>query len=199
MKSISSLVDAVLKRHSFDFSNIRDDITSNLEFRLFFNIDFSKTFKEAKKEFQRSYFNDVLTLSLGNITLAAKKSNLNRRHLHRIINDLELDPEVHKREMIKPIQYMKNNVYQILEDTVSKLPEKNMREACSQLEEISAVIAKNLQNYSYDEALELFEREFILYKLKEFNFDLKKTAKSMDMSERNLYRKLSKLNIQNTE
>ena len=198
MKNISSLVEGALKKHSkVDLPELKESITSNLEFRLFFDIDFSKPFKDAKVIFLKKYFHDLLTLSLGNISLAAKKAHLHRRHLHRLINELDIKPDEHRKEMIKPSLYMKENVYNILEESFDKIQQsKKIKDVYSNLDDISQILAQNIDNASYDDAMDFFEKEFITHALKENEFNIAKTAKALSMNERTLYRKINKLNIE---
>ena len=194
--NISNVVEAVLKKHTKNVPKVKEDISSNLEFRLLVTVDLSKPFKQAKKDFLKNYLNDILTLSLGNISLAAKRAQLHRRHLHRIINDLDIDPNVHKKELLKPQEYLRENVHNIIEDTLSHFDEDDrIRQIYSNLEDISVIISKNMCPVSYDEALELFEKEYIEKALKDNNYNISKTADAIDMNERTLYRKLSRLNI----
>ncbi|MFH2021213.1 MAG: helix-turn-helix domain-containing protein [archaeon] len=196
MPTISSIVDLVLKKYSSEIPKLKESLSSNLEFRLFFNIDLSKPFKEAKKEFLKNYINDILTLSLGNISLAAKKANIHRRHFHRIIIELEVDPEFHKREMLKPDEYMKTYVQNILEETLASFREESKNsKVYSNLDDISVVIAQNIDSLSYDDALEIFEKEYIQRALKDNGYDIHRTAQAIGMNERTLYRKINKLRI----
>jgi DNA-binding NtrC family response regulator len=160
-------------------------------------IDPSKPFKEARKIFLKKYLNDLLILSLGNVSLAAKKANINRRHMHRIINELEIDPESHRREMIKPAQYLKENVKDILEETLSTFSKnESIKAVYSNIADISNVIAQDMNTtMEFDEALELFEKDFFTKALKYNKYDISKTAEAIDVSERTLYRKISKLNL----
>jgi len=198
MKNISSIVDGALKKHLKEYlPELNYTLSNNLEFRLFPSSSL-RTFKEAKRFFLKNYLNDLLVLSLGNITLAVKKANLHRRHLHRIINELEIDPNSHRKELIKPTEYLKENFHDILEETLSNFTSEphKIKTVYSNLEDISEVLAKNMDKaFSYEEALELFEKEFLGKALKENNYDVSKTAEVLDMSERTLYRKMSKLNI----
>ena len=199
MKNISSVVDTVLTKFTGDDTpKLKEEISTNLEFRLVFTVDLSKPFKEAKKEFLVNYLNDLLTLSLGNISLAAKKAQLHRRHLHRMINELDIDPNEHRKEMLKPREYMKVNVHNILDETLanSSLSEHKLSQIYSNLEDISQVLAQNIDNaFSYNEALDLFEKEYIEKALRDNQYDIQKTADFLDISERTLYRKINKLNI----
>lgn len=192
-----SLIEKVIKKYTReDLPELKENISISLESRLLFTIDLTKPFKVAKKEFLRNYLNDLLTLSLGNISLAAKKANLHRRHLHRIINELEIDPNLHKKELLKPSQYLKESVHTIIEVSLSNFIEsENIKAVYLNLDDISEVIAANMDEVSYNQALQLFEKEYIEKVLKENNDNISKTAGIMDISERTLYRKINKLHI----
>jgi DNA-binding NtrC family response regulator len=164
-----------------------EELPNNLEFLLMFPIDLSKSFKEAKKLFLKNYVNDLLTMNHGNISQAAKKACINRRHLHRIITENEI---VRRKDMIKPSEYRKENIQTILEETLSG--SQNMKT----VEDISELIAKTTEkSVAYDEAIELFEKEYIEHALKSNDYDISRTADAIDVSERTLYRKINKLSI----
>ena len=196
MNNISSIVYEALDKHAILEEKELKSLTNNLEFRLLFSIDFNKSFKEAKKDFIKNYLNDLLTLSLGNVTLAAKKANLHRRHFHRMLHEHELNPKIHRKELIKPSQYMKENLQNILEDSLINInEEEKLQTVYSSLNDISQIITEIMRNIPYEKALEIFEKEFIEKTLKKYQYDLKKTAESLEVSERTLYRKLNKLGI----
>jgi DNA-binding NtrC family response regulator len=196
MQTISSIVEKVLKKYSHEIPMLKDSLSTNLEFRLLFSIDLSKPFKEARKEFIKNYLNDVLTLSLGNISTAAKKAQLHRRHIHRMINELDVDPESHRRQMLKPEEYMKTYVYNVLEETLSGLdPGDKLSKVYSQMEDISSLIARDMGSISFDDALQLFEKEYIERALKANGLSIPRTAHIIRMSERTLYRKVSRLGL----
>jgi DNA-binding NtrC family response regulator len=196
--NISSVVEKALRKHiSEDIPDLKYNLSNNLEFRLFFPANYSKSFKEAKKIFLKNYLNDLLILSLGNVSLAAKKAHIHRRQFHRILNELEINPGLHRKELIKPVEYMRENIHTILEETLAGLnKDEKIKTIYSNLPDISEVISKNMEeNFSYEEAIDLFEKEFISNALKENKYDISKTAENMDISERTLYRKISKFNI----
>ena len=153
------------------------------------------TFKEARKEFLKNYFNDLLVLSLGNISLAAKKAQLHRRHIHRIITELDIDTESHRRELVKPAEYMKENIHQILEGTLSGFDESKIKRIYSNLDDISQIIAEHIGHHSYEDAVEVFEKEYLEKALKNNEYNVQRTAAAIDVGKRTLYRKMSKLNI----
>jgi len=198
MNTITSVIETVLKKYTGEeLPELTESISSTLDNRLLITVDFSKPFKEAKKEFIRNYVNDLLVLSLGNIIIAAKKANLHRRHIHRIINELDIDAEMHRKELIKPIEYMKVNIHHILECTISRSELDAEKETIilSNMKDITELIAESMSSYTYEEALQLFEKEYIEKALKTYQYNIPKTANALDISERTLYRKINKLGI----
>ncbi len=196
MKNLSSIFYNELDKYTALEEKELKNLSGNLEFKLLFNIDLNKPFKEAKKDFVRSYLNDLIVLSLGNVSRAAQKAGIHRRHLHRMINEFEIDLTSHRKELIKPAKYMKDYVQDVLEETLTNFEEKEkIEDVYSSLNDISSVVAENIKHIPYEEALFIFEREFIQNALKANLYDLKKTAKTLEISSRTLYRKLNKLGL----
>lgn len=156
-------------------------MNDDLEIRLFFTFDFSKPFKEAKKNFLKRYVRDILAISLGNVSMAAKKANLDRRHFYRIITGCEINPQEQRKELLKPNEYMKETISEIFSN--------------DSIDDISKVIVESLNNITYDDALVLFEKMYIEESLKNNNYNLHETASKMDVSERTLQRKIGKYSI----
>jgi len=50
-------------------------------------------FRDAREQFERDYFERLLAASGGNVTDAAHRSGISRRHFYEKINDLGLDPQ----------------------------------------------------------------------------------------------------------
>lgn len=194
MKTISSLVEDVLKKYSdTSLEVLTRNLSSTLEFRLLFNIDFGQPFRIAKKEFIKNYFIDLLTLNLGNVSRVAEAANLNRRHVHRLLNELDINPGIQRKEMLKPYYYLKENIQQIFENVPDQF--KNASDQ-KKIEDVSEIFANNTEDtLSYEEAMQIFEKEYIQKALEEHDFDILETADSIKLSERTLYRKINKLSI----
>jgi len=156
-------------------------MSDNLELRLFFNLDLTKPFREAKKDFLRKYLKDLIAVSLGNVSMAARRANLDRKHFYRIINDFELDLEEPRKEMLKPLEYMKESMHEHL--------------PLEDLEGISKLVVESIEARSYSDVLELFERRYIAESLRSNGFDVQKTAHATELSERTLMRKIDKYSI----
>jgi transcriptional regulator with PAS, ATPase and Fis domain len=113
------------------------------------------------------------------------------------MSELDMNAEMHKKELLKPSQYLKENIQNILEETLSSFRrDEKAKDVYSNLEEISDLVAKDMEiNLSFDRAVMLFDREFLGKVLKENNYNISKSAETLDISERTLYRKISKLNL----
>ncbi|MBN1503388.1 hypothetical protein JW930_07650 [Candidatus Woesearchaeota archaeon] len=200
MKTISALVDEALLKHTKDSPQLKTKICNDLEFKLLFQINFSKPFKQAKKEFVKNYVNNILIFSFGNVSKAAELANINRRHLHRLINQLNVDIDCHRKQMINPVMYMKSNMQNVIEESIEDcknfIDKDNLESLYSELDDITTVLADNLDYPStFEESMDLFERGYIQKVLEEHNFEIGKAAEKLGMSERTLYRKINKLNI----
>lgn len=200
MKKAPSLLEKVLRVTNQDVeskdSNLKVQI--GLELKLLSSIDFSKPYKEAKREFVRQYLNDMLVLSFGNISKTAELANINRRHMHRLVNELHLNPDNSRKENMNPIVYLKEYISQISDDTDNEMTDLISEKLDLQShinEDITSIFLQNSGLSTYEEALYIFEREYINKLLEENDFDIQKTASVLGISERTLYRKINKLNI----
>jgi DNA-binding NtrC family response regulator len=150
-----------------------------LELRLFFTIE-PMPLKDAKRQFQKRFIKDLLIMSLGNVSLAAKRASIDRKHLYRLMNDLDLDPEAPRKDLVKPYEYVKEGIQNLVEEDVDG---------------ISAIICQHLSNISYDDAFRIFEKELIIKVLKEREYDLPKSASFLRISQKTLQRKIQKYSI----
>ncbi len=149
--------------------------------------DLKKPYKEAKKEFLKDYFSDLLLLNLGNVSRVASTAQINRRHVYRLLDELELDAE-EWRKMIKPSYYYRET----LQQTIDEMPE--LVELSEEIEDISEELSI-AERLPFHDALGEFERQYIVDALKKTNFDIDGASRILDMSQRTLYRKISKLGI----
>jgi DNA-binding NtrC family response regulator len=59
-------------------------------------------FRDAREQFEREYFERLLTASGGNVTEAARRSGISRRHFYEKIGDLGIDPQQFGRSPSSP-------------------------------------------------------------------------------------------------
>ncbi|MBU0758434.1 MAG: hypothetical protein KKF44_10275, partial [Nanoarchaeota archaeon] len=201
MKTISSIVEDFLSNNSDEsIEKLNKNISSNLEFRLIFNIDFAKDFKSAKREFLKNYFVDLVVMNLGNITKVAESAKIARRHAHRKINELDIDVTDKRKQLLKPEYYIKMNVREVIDTAIEDLKDRAdpgyITYLNHNIDELSRLIKENHADpLSYEEAVDIFEREYLKRVIEDSRFDIKMTAKMTGLSPRTIYRKILKLKI----
>ncbi|MBD3202809.1 hypothetical protein GF327_00810 [Candidatus Woesearchaeota archaeon] len=183
MKDISPLVEKVLDKLSDEEKGI--SLYAGLEFKLLFNIDLSKPFRKAKKEFMKQYITDILVLNFANITKAAQKARLNRRHLHRLIKKLDIDIDSLRQELFNPDYYIKKNIQSIIEENNTDSIEIVITNFSNKIEKITE------KDITFEQIMSLFEREYLLKVYIQNNKNVAKTADAVKLSERTLYRKIN--------
>ncbi len=57
-----------------------------------------KSYEEARSEFQKQYFTDLLRFSRGNVVMAARFARRDRSHVHKILRKYGIDPSQFRRE-----------------------------------------------------------------------------------------------------
>lgn len=193
MANISSVIEKALARNGKQAvgDTIKDTLIGSLESRLFSSLDMSRPFRLVKMDFLRNYLQDLLILCFGNVSLAAKKAGLNRRHLHRILQGTGVDADWTRKELLKPEHYLRSSIHDILENCLTSAVAGRQDD----LEDISDKLSKELGALPYDEAVATFERGYFENALRQNKYSIEKTAEYSDMSERSVYRKIRKLNL----
>ena len=195
--------EATHKFLGVNIDELTDDITSKLtqSSLIDLEIDTSIPFKEAKKQFKRDYLEKMLKLHLGNISEVAKLTHVNRRSLHRLINEFDIDVNKIKKEMKKPYDMKVTAVGHVIEETLDTYkavihPEK-LEAAYEGVPEISGDILKELpeKNTSMKDAEEEFERRYLQKALIEHSHNISQTAKAIGLRFETLHRKLKSLKM----
>ena len=199
MKSISSIVEeTLLKKKVKKSSKAKESDESELEFKILFDIVYSKSFKKSKSIFIKKYILDILALSLGNVRRASAIANIDRRHMHRLLNEHHVNPQENRQDPLKFSNYLNNNFRNIVDDKIEEMniSGKKLQNIYSNLHDLTLMIANNHDNpATFKEAIDIFEKNFIEKALLENDFDMKKTSKFLKISTRTLYRKIKELNI----
>ena len=202
MEELNSIVEGSLKKHAgISIKELNKTITQTLENRLSFSIILPVTYKAAKRSFQKAYFQELLTLNLGNISKAAKSANLNRRQIHRICIDSGINPKEIRRQMIKPYNYLKENIQDIVEEKIESVKNSITKTEINKVYKKIPKIADNITEFMeekispYDEALMTFEKHYFKEILKITNNETSKAVKITGLSERQILRKIRELSI----
>lgn len=199
MNALNSIVDDALRKHAkLSDNRINKTLIASLENRLSSTIILPSTYKEAKKAFQRAYFQELLTLNLGNISKAAQTAGLNRRQIHRICSEVGVDLKNIRTTLVKPYNYLKQNVQDLIEEKIEATREKNKFSSIyKNMPKISEEVAGFLEQKkeSYGDALNSFEKHYFSGILKLADNDVDKASRIAELSERSIQRRMKELAI----
>ncbi len=166
-----------------------------------FSINTSLPFKQAKKLFKREFISKVIQTHYCNISKVADILDVNRRSIHRLIKDLDIDVANLRSSMLTPTYYKQEMVDNVLRNVLdsykSILHPKKLQNVYNNVERISENIAKELVNNEITLSLaeELFEKEYFKKALNENKFNISKTSKAIKLRYETLLRKIKKLGI----
>jgi DNA-binding NtrC family response regulator len=186
-----------------DINELNLDISDKLEKNplLSFAVSTSLNFKSAKKVFRKQYLTRLLQLFYGNISKVGQVSGLDRRTIHRYIEELSIDVEKIREEMIRNQEYKKEAVSSVLKDTISEyesmIDSTKIKKVYDQVPELSEGIAKELPitTMSWKEAEQEFEKDYLIKALNDNSWDEKKTAKKIKVSYETIHRKIKQLGL----
>ena len=206
--SLNKKVKPVIDKAMHDYlgatiSEIESDITDALKKNPLLEIAINKNlpYKEAKKAFKKAFISHLLRLNFGNISEVARITKVDRRSIHRLISELNINPDDFRKELFRPEYIKKTEIQNIIENTLDNYknvvqPEK-LKALHNYVPELSQDIVKELPEspLTLKQAEEYFDRKYIVIKLKENNGNISKTAKAIKIRFETLFRKIKKLNI----
>ncbi len=191
---------AVKKTLGVNLEQIGEDITDKLKNPLLgIEIDTNQLFKSAKKKFKKAFLTKLLRLNWGNISAVAKIAEIDRKSIHRIVDEKEVRKI--RQELPKPY-YVKREetagaIESVLDQYKTLLQEKKLKKLYAEAEGLSEEIVEELMPFklSLKEAEKEFEKEYLRLALAENDFQLKKTAQKIGLRPETLSRKLKELGI----
>ncbi len=185
-------------------SEIETEISDKLKNGLFFEIEITTAlpFKKAKKMFKKQYIARLCRLHFGNISDVATIAGINRRSVHRIVNELKIGMQNIREQAEKITSYNKQIfVEDAIKDTITpyktSINPTKFKALYKQAPILSEDIAKALPDVeiTFKEAEKEFETRYLTKALQENNANISKTAKKIGVRFETLHRKLKKLNI----
>jgi len=184
-------------------SEFGKDITDKIEKNplIAYDIDTSVGFKAAKKLFKKQFLVRMLQTNFGNISAVAEKAGLDRRSVHRAVNELNIGIKGIRREMIKADYFRKEAVEGILKSTLESyktvIRPGKLEDMYKNVDQLSAEIVKELPTIemNWDEAETMFEKQYFEKALKENKGNVSKTARKIGLRYETLHRKLKKLGL----
>ena len=180
-------------------SDISDRISKGPLFEI--DIDTSVGFKKAKDRFKRSYLMRLLQTHLGNISKVADLAGIDRRSIHRLIKDLKIDVEEIRKNLLSKEYAREEAVKDAIESTLDEYKQvvnpQRLKKMYAEVPEISKDILKELPRapLTLKEALEAYEKRFIIKAMKENDFNVSKTAKKIGLRYETLHRKMKSLSL----
>ena len=120
-KKVKPLIkDATERFLGVNIDKLNEDITSTLTKSSIgdIKINYSLKYKQAKKQYKKDFLSRILILHLGNISEAAKLLGLDRRTLHRLINEFKIDIKKIKYELLKPYNIKIHALSEAIEDVL---------------------------------------------------------------------------------
>jgi len=201
-EKVSSLLEESMEKHwGLSIPQLGSDLTDKVQPGLDLYIPPNLTFSSAKKFFRGEFLKRELRLHRGNISQLAKTLGLDRRSIHRAIKSLEIDVQKLKSHENPQEKYTENLVDQKIRETLDQYKEiiqpQKMEKLYEEVPTLSRNIAKVLpvQEWSWKEAEEEFEKQFFLQALEENQWVVKKTAEKLKLRPETLHRKIKKLGL----
>jgi DNA-binding NtrC family response regulator len=203
-EKIKPIIDsATEKLIGVNIEKLSDDITSKLGRSSFLelDIDYGTNYAAAKKKFKRLYLTRILRLNLGNISEAAKAADIDRRSMHRMINELDINVEAIKKELVKPylikVEALSHMIEGVLDSYKQIIHPEKLKNAYSNIDSISEGIVDELPKtpLNLKEAEVEFEKNFFEKALKLGNGNIAAAARLTKVRYETMHRKLKALGI----
>jgi len=198
------LDESMHKLLGITISEFGKDISDRIEKSplISYPIDTSISFKAAKKLFKKEFLTRLLQSYYGNVSAVAEITGLNRRSIHRAINELGIKIKRVRKEMIKAELYQKEAVDSILKETLNHYKQvirpSRLEKMYKNVDKISSSIIKELPTIEmkWDDAEREFEKAYIKKALKDNKNNVSKTAEKIGLRYETLHRKIKKLEIE---
>lgn len=164
-------------------------------------IDTSKGFKKSKELFKRGYLIRLLQTHLCNISKVADVAGIDRRSMHRIIKDMDIDILKIRKNLLSEQYVREEEVKGIIESTLvgykGVINPDRLERMYKEVPALSKDILKELPKspMTLKEAEEEFEKRFILKAVNENSGNISKTAKKIGLRYETLHRKMKSLGI----
>jgi DNA-binding NtrC family response regulator len=196
------LEETMQKNWGVTIPKVEHDITDQLkEPHLNIYVPMNLTFQQAKKVFKKEFMKNELRIHLGNISELAKSLDIDRRSIHRVINDLGININKLRHQELSQEKYQEQIINKTIKDTLDHykeiIQETKMEKMYQDIPALSRNIAKFIphQDMTWKEAEIEFEKQFFAHSLKENNGKISTTAKKIGIRAETLHRKVRKLGL----
>lgn len=196
------LEDAMQRYLGVSISQMKEDLTTKLKRPwITYTVDISIPFKAAKLNFKREYLQKLLLLHFGNVSEVARLAGLNRRSIHRLIAETDIDVEKIRRDMVREYDLKHDAVThaigEVLENYKSILHPQKVEKLYENVTQVSRDLLEELPEIpeSLDDMEKEFEKKYFEQALKFNNFKISATARAAGLRYETLHRKIKELKI----
>lgn len=164
-------------------------------------VDSSLPFKRAKQIFRKQYIKQLLRETAGNIGETALKAGINRRSIHRIIVQLQINPNDFRNNIAQQSYARETTVTHLIEKVSETykpvLNIKRFEQLYKSAPMLSREIVKELPNstFSLEQAEQEFERRYFEKLSIETNNHIGKIAKKSGLAYAVVIRKIKSLGL----
>ena len=183
--------------------SLNNDLTEKLTMPSLMSIpiDTSMQFKKAKRKFKIDYIKRMLILNYGNVSEVARKLDIDRRSIHRLIILGKIDVDKIRSELLKVYNFKVSSIIQVIEDVLDDYKEivhpRKLEEMYKYAPALSEDIIKELpeESLTLKEAEEEFERRYLQKAISEHNNNVSQTAHDIGVRYETLHRKVKELGL----
>jgi DNA-binding NtrC family response regulator len=202
-EKVSPMLEEMMeKQWGISIPQIESDISDKLKHQtLRIYVPPNLEFNEAKKVFKKEFVKKELKLHKGNISHLAKVLGVDRRSIHRMIKDLGINVERLRKEQESKEEFQKGIIDKTIRSTLEQykglIKQQKMEKVYQEVPKLSRNIAKfiPLQEVTWKEAEQEFEKQFLRHALEENEGVISKTADKIKIRPETLSRKIKKLGL----
>lgn len=199
---VKPMVDEVIKKFiGVKIGELGESLIDKLEKPVFeFSVDITVPFKESKKKFRKLFILKMLELHQGNVSVVADIIGLDRRTIHRDIENFKIDVDSIRSASVSSKDYqlsvVNNVVSDVIEDYRSIIHPVKLKGISDYVPTLSSDILKIIpfDEPTWDSVEIEFERRYI-QKMVQVYGSKKVIAEKMGLRYETLIRKMKKLGI----
>mgnify|MGYP001586641138 CR=1 FL=1 len=203
-EKVSPLLEETMEKSwGITIPKIETDISDKLKNpQLEIYIPNNLSFSQAKNKFKSEFLKRELLLNQGNVSHLAKLLGIDRRSIHRVIKDLNINIEELRHIKKTKEEYQQGRIDQTIRTTLDQYKEiiqpQQMEKMYQQVSNLSRNIAKflPLTELNWKEAQQEFEKQFISKSLEKNNGNMTKAADDLKIRIETLYRKVKKIRLE---
>jgi DNA-binding NtrC family response regulator len=202
-EKIEPILENAMQRYlGVSISQMKEDLTQKLKRPwITYTVDISIPFKKAKLNFKKEYLQKLLLLHFGNVSEVARLAGLNRRSIHRLITETEIDVEKIRRDMVREYDLKQDAVShvigEVLENYKSILHPQKVEKLYENVTEVSKDLIEELPQTpeTLEEMEQEFEKRYLSEALKFHAGNVSATARAIGLRYETLHRKIKELKI----